>query len=344
MTDDHFDTNDQYDQYADYEDDFDPMQTSRAARRKRKPRVNPKSRQRQQAEIVDEIADAVALEAGFETTYQPSKHEAGWLLQSLQSLYDQQMITDVLALVKGGKEASVYRCAAHESTGETMLAAKVYRPRMFRQLRNDHAYRQGRQVIAADGPAINASDFREMRALAKGTEFGRRLQHTSWLMHEYTTMGDLYAAGAAVPKPYAVGDNVILMEYIGDESLAGPTLNSVRLDSDEVEPLFDTVIHTVRLLMERGWVHGDLSAYNILYWDGAITVIDFPQVTSIASNPSAYTILERDLTRICDYFADQGLKRDPQHLTLDLWRRYAGRTPLELAEDLAPFVEAEIEE
>ena len=31
---------------------------------------------------------------------------------SLAQFYDQQIITDVLAAIKGGKEASVYRCAA----------------------------------------------------------------------------------------------------------------------------------------------------------------------------------------------------------------------------------------
>lgn len=331
--------------YEAYEDNFNPVRTSRKARRHRKPRINPKATQRSHAEVVDALADtAEGLEGGFQTTYQPSKYEGGWLLQSLEPLYEQQMITDVLAQVKGGKEASVYRCAAHESTGEDLLAAKVYRPRMFRQLRNDSAYRQGRETILSDGTRLTGADFREQRALAKGTAFGKKLQHTSWLMHEITTLKTLHVAGAAVPKPFAAGDNVILMEYIGDEDLAAPPLSTIRLERGEARPLFDVVMHTVELLMERGWVHGDLSAYNILYWDGDITVIDFPQVTSILSNLSAYDILERDLTRVCQYFESQGFRRDPKRLALGLWRKYAGATPLELAEELAPFVEAEDED
>lgn len=328
--------------YASYVDEFAPR-ANRKDRRKRKPRQAPPTvhTQPQEAEV---LADVDGLEGGFKTTYQPSKYETGWLLQSLEPLYNQSFITDVLALVKGGKEASVYRCEAHESTGADLLAAKVYRPRMFRQLRNDHAYRLGREVILSDGTRLNGNDFRETRAIAKGTNYGRKLQHTSWLMYEMSTLKTLLEAGAAVPKPWAAGDNVILMDYIGGEDMAAPTLNTVRLRRGEARPLFEEVMRNVELLLKLGLAHGDLSAYNILYWEGTITLIDFPQVTDIHSNPNAYTILHRDLTRICEYFEGQGYRRDAGDLMASLWRRYAGLTPLERAERDAPFLEAEQEE
>ena len=309
------------DEYEAFEEQFDPVRHDRRARRARKPRVVPKPK-KAPADVVTEVADAVGLESGFETTYQPSKYEGGWLLQSLESLYNQQLITDVLALVKGGKEASVYCCAAHESTGESVLAAKVYRPRMFRQLRNDKMYRQGRDIIMADGLRLNESDDREMRAIAKGTAFGKRVQHTSWLMHEYTTLKQLHEAGAAVPRPWAIGDNVILMEYIGDENIAAPMLNTIRLEPEEVKPLFDEVMRNVDIMLQNHWIHGDLSAYNILYWEGKITLIDFPQVTDSRSNPDAHFILQRDIVRICEYFAEQGLQRHALPLVDELWYRY----------------------
>ena len=309
------------DDYEEYEDRFDPAHTDRQARRRRKPRPQPRPK-KSQTEIVSQVADSAGLEGGFQPTYRPSKHEGGWLMESLGSLYDQQLITDVLALVKGGKEANVYRCAAHESTGESLLAAKVYRPRMFRQLSNDRMYREGRSVIMGDGTRLNDSDFREMRAIAKGTAFGKEIRHTSWLMHEHKTLMTLHEAGAAVPRPWAIGDNVILMGYIGDEGMAAPTLNTVRLEPDEVKPLFAETLRNVEILLQQGLIHGDLSAFNILYWEGDITLIDFPQVTDIRSNPHARFILERDIARICEYFAQQGLARDPAALAEEWWYRY----------------------
>ncbi len=321
------------DDYDHYEDLFDPLKTDRKARRARKPRAVPHPKKLDK-QVLAEIADSTdALEGEFKTTYQPSRYEAGWLLESLRSFYDQDLITDVLALVKGGKEASVYRCAANPVTGASLLAAKVYRPRMFRQLRNDKMYREGRAILTADGRAVKKNDHRIMRAIGKKTAFGAEVAHTSWLMYEYTTLQRLYQAGAAVPKPVVASENAILMGYIGDDRMAAPLLSEVRLDRDEAAPLFDEVLRNIHLMLQQHVVHGDLSAYNILYWEGTITLIDFPQVTDVLTNRNAYVILRRDVTRICEYFARQGVSRDPMPIVDSLWHRYVQTPPGELEGD-----------
>jgi RIO kinase 1 len=319
-------TNDYYvdelDKYDSYEEQFNPVRHNRQARRRRKPKTahTPKKSDR---EVIEELADdTLGLEGGFETTYQPSKHEAAWLLSSLRSFYDRAFITDVLSLVKGGKEASVYRCESHESVNAPHLAAKVYRPRMFRSLSNDKMYREGRDVLTPDGRPVGKQADRVARAIGKKTSYGTQIAHTSWLMYEYTTLERLYEAGAAVPKPYAAAENAILMSYHGDAHMPAPTLNEVRLDPDEVKPLFDEVMRNVRLMLEHDLVHGDLSAYNILYWDGEISFIDFPQVVNLYGNSNAYTILERDVTRTCEYFERQGLRCNAASIMEELWYEY----------------------
>ena len=124
--------------------------------------------------------------------------------------------------------------------------------------------------------------------------------------------------------------NAILMDYIGDVDTAAPTLNTVTLERDEVKPLFERVIRDVDLLLSNQRIHGDLSAYNVLYWDGDITVIDFPQVVQPESNPAAWTIFLRDVTRICQYFSSQGLKRDARRLATDLWTSHGHRVVKEI--------------
>jgi RIO kinase 1 len=263
-------------------------------------------------------------------TYQASKTERVWLMDSLSRFYDERWFDDVLQIVKGGKEASVYQCKGNDTTGTDFVAAKVYRPRMFRALRNDAAYKEGRGLLDEDGLLVK--DHGKLKAVHKGSAFGKEVTHTSWIEHEVKTMQALHEAGLDVPQFYASDNNAILMEYLGDADSAAPTLIDVDLDATEARPLFQRVLHNLEGMLRLGLVHGDLSAYNILYWDGDITLIDFPQAINPHQNRNAYNIFARDVTRVCEYFIRHGVKTDPQRLTTKLW---SARYPLTPDFDLA---------
>jgi RIO kinase 1 len=287
------------------------------------------------ARVSDEIVAQDDSRKNFDFTYHASRHERWWLLDSLGGFYEYQWINDILRMIRGGKEASVYQCQGTASTGADFIAAKVYRPRQLRNLRNDSLYREGRDNLDAEGHLIG--DDRRQRAIRERTSYGQELLHTSWLAHEFTTLQVLHAAGADVPVPYATANNAILMGYIGDEQVAAPTLNSVNLDPAEARTLFKRVLHNVEIMLRSNRIHGDLSAYNILYWDGKITLIDFPQAIAPQENRNAYRIFERDLVRVCEYFASQGVRPhgvqlNPRKLAADLWTSYGHH----LAPDIHP--------
>jgi len=317
------------DKYEYYEERFDERAGGKVLTKSGANHKPKKTRGQILADLTDDTSD---VDLSFHTTYKPSRHEEGWLLSSLQSLYDEGLITDVLSLVKGGKEASVYLCEAHPATGLGLLAAKVYRPRMFRNLRNDAMYRQGREVLTSQGRPAGKQAGTIARAIRNQTVFGQQAAHTSWLMHEYTALERLYEAGAAVPRPVGASDNAILMSYHGDERMAAPTLNTVDLEPGEAEALFQEVLRNVDLMLQYDLIHGDLSAYNILYWEGEITMIDFPQVVNLRTNEKARTILQRDIRRTCEYFAQHGVVGDPDAIADQFWRRYVAELD---AEDLA---------
>lgn len=259
-------------------------------------------------------------ENDFNFTYQASRHERLWLEESLGGFYRLGYFADVLRVIKGGKEASVYQLQGNETTATRYLAGKIYRPRIFRQLRNDALYRQGRALLDSGGEVIH--DERMGRAVEKKTEFGRKVLHTSWMEHEYHAMQQLYAAGLDLPRPYALGGNAILMEYVGGDVIAAPPLNTVSLTSGEARALFERCLHNLEQMLSFGLVHGDFSAYNILYWEGNIWVIDFPQIVRPADNPNARQIFERDVSRLCEYFTTQGIASDPLGLASAMWHKY----------------------
>jgi RIO kinase 1 len=314
-----------------------------------------------QEEVFFELAEEDRMGGGFTPSLafasshrnHMSKHELEWILTYLGGFYDDQLITDVLRRVKGGKEATVYCCLAPsgqsrvlgyprsgceskvgagesdsgltpasrvpEDSGLRLLAGKVYHPRAFRSLKNDALYRQGRAVLDDEGKGVRGR--REALAMNKKTSFGQDLRHYSWLASEFETLRRLHAAGADVPEPIAHNDNAILMEYIGDETWPAPPLSSVRLQPGEAGPLFDHLIHNVEVMLSQDVVHADLSAFNVLYWEGKATIIDFPQAVNPYVNPDAYTLFARDVERLCQYFARYGLAPDPAALAQDIWAR-----------------------
>ena len=116
------------------------------------------------------------------------------------------------------------------------------------------------------------------------------------------------------------------MAFIGDSQVTAPPLTEIKLDHNEARILFEQVMANVRIMLEQHYVHGDLSAYNILYWQSDITIIDFPQMVGARTNPNAFELLSRDIQRICDYFNQFGVGANARQLTLDLWEPYMGRS------------------
>jgi RIO kinase 1 len=287
--------------------------------RKRKDHHKSKKTQK---DILQDIVEVRDLEGGFQISYQPTLFEEGWLQEAVRPFYDLIFITDVLSRVKGGKEASVYRGKAHESLDVDIVAIKVYRPRMFRNLRQDHLYREGRQIMDQDGKVIKSNDARVQRAVHQKSKFGQQVRHTSWLTHEYKTLQMLYNMGLDVPKPYAVVENAILMTYYGDETRSAPTLNEISLPRDEAKIKLEQLLHNIEVMLKHGVVHGDLSAYNILMWENQPIIIDFPQIVDPNINRNARFIFERDVVRVCEYFNRQGIRIDGKRTANKIWRTY----------------------
>jgi len=231
---------------------------------------------------------------------------------SLEPFFTQGLITEVLHVVKSGKEATVYCCQAHSSTGVELLAAKVYRPRNNRGFKNDSIYQEGRLIL----------EGHVRRAVQNKSRFGREVQFGMWIDYEFAALNALYKVGADIPRPLARSGSAILMEYLGDRQEPAPALQNVELSRHEVRPIFEGLMHNIELWLANNYVHADFSAYNVLYWQGQIKIIDFPQAVDPRFNPHAHTLLRRDIENICRYFARYGLERDGQRIADRLWQRF----------------------
>jgi RIO kinase 1 len=228
---------------------------------------------------------------------------------ALDALLSEGLVSEVLHVVSTGKEALVYCCSGPEG----LIAAKVYKPIRMRAFRDDAGYQMGRGALLAS---------RDRRATARKTEHGRDVQFGAWIEWEYQTLRLLHAAGADVPRPISRSRGAMLMEYVGEESAPAPMLSRVSLAPDEAEAAFQRIVANVALWLRNDRVHGDLSPFNILYWNGSPKVIDFPQAVDARSNRNARELLHRDLDNVCRYFARAGIDADAFALAERLWRRY----------------------
>jgi RIO kinase 1 len=260
-----------------------------------------------------------AGELVFEPTFLASRRDSDWILSSLSVFYQQELILDVISQASSGKEATVYCCVAHPDTGREYLAAKIYRPRMFRSLRNDAIYRDSRAALDERG---RARGERSRRAAGGRSGRARALQVSTWIQTEFEVQRELHAAGADVPTPFSQLGNAILMDWVGDGEQPAPRLSDVDLEPDEAQPLFDRLIDNITLFLGNHRIHGDLSPYNVLYWEGQVTVIDFAQMVDPRYNADLYPLLERDIERICAFFARYGIQADPAGIAAGLWARY----------------------
>ena len=51
----------------------------------------------------------------------------------------------------------------------------------------------------------------------------------------------------------------------------------------------------------------DLSAYNLLWWEERVWVIDVPQAVDLHASTVGYELLHRDVRNVCAWFAARGV-------------------------------------
>lgn len=222
-----------------------------------------------------------------------------------------------LGVVTSGKEAQIDLVERVGDDGTSCLVArKRYIPREVHQkgelaalgfqrtstFRHDVQYREGRQFRKS----------RDRRAVERMTTYGKHLLQDRWTGHEYEVMSRLWEAGLAVPYPIGFDADVLELEYVGTRDGAAPQLRSARLDTTALDDAFEQLIDGLTIIVGEGFAHGDLSAYNLLWWEDRLWFIDFPQAVDIAANPSGLDFLHRDVTNVCGWFANRGLDVDAE--------------------------------
>ncbi|KAH1155757.1 hypothetical protein AAZX31_18G211400 [Glycine max] len=193
---------------------------------------------------------------------------------------------DINGCISTGKEANVYH--ATKSDGQE-LAIKVYKTSV---------------LVFKDRDRYVQGDFRFRNGYCKHNP--RKMVKT-WAEKEMRNLMRLKAAGIRCPTPYLLRLHVLVMEFIGKSGWAAPRLKDAALSLDKLREGYVEIIIAMRTLYQKcKLVHGDLSEYNILYFEGHLYIIDVSQAVD-PEHPHALDFLREDCVHVSDFFKKHGV-------------------------------------
>jgi RIO kinase 2 len=199
---------------------------------------------------------------GFRLTFE------GYDALALRSFAERETIEGVGAPLGVGKESDVYEVQSYRP-----LALKFHR-----------------------------EGYTEFREVNREREYTADRDHVSWLYtarkaaeREYDRLEALYP-DVSVPRPIDQNRHAIVMERID-----GVELGRTKLESEQVRPVLNLVLEEVASAYRGGYVHADMSEYNVFVAPDGVTVFDWPQAVAV-EHANSDELLERDLENTVGYF------------------------------------------
>ena len=148
----------------------------------------------------------------------------------------------------------------------------------------------------------------DFRATRKSRTFVAEKRHLSPLYEsrlsaerEYKALSHLHKASISVPKPIAQNRHLVCMEIVNGQDLYRKKRNDFGSE-DDISKLFHLIIGEIKKCVQQGYIHGDLSEYNIRLDENDFPVLfDWPQFI-VSEETQAEDILERDCQNIINFF------------------------------------------
>ncbi len=205
-------------------------------------------------------------------------------LETLYKLANQGYLKILNGAISTGKEANVFKGITDE---DEFVAVKIYR--------------------------ITTSDFKKMQDYIQGdprfkvNTSNKRQMVNVWVNKEFRNLKRSCEYGVRVPRPIIAKNNILIMEFIGDEEgNPAPLLKDANITNPQ--KTFDQLLNYIKILYNNAkLVHGDLSGFNILMNGDEPVIIDISQGV-VVDHPIAEELLNRDIVNLLKDFKKLGIK------------------------------------
>ncbi len=192
----------------------------------------------------------------------------GYDALALRSFVERGVIEKFGSIIGVGKESEVYEVRSYKS-----LALKYHR-----------------------------EGYTNFRKVNQNRDYTSKNRHFSWMYtarkaaeKEFGVLEALYPK-VSVPHPIDQNRHAIVMEMVDGENLS-----EVRLDGEQIVATLGLILEEISNAIDKGYVHSDLSEYNIFVEDNGVTIFDWPQAVK-TSHAKAGELLKRDIENIIKYF------------------------------------------
>jgi len=198
---------------------------------------------------------------GFKLTFE------GYDALALHTFAERDTLESVGAPLGVGKESDVY-----EARSYVPLALKFHREGYtdFREVMREREYTADREHVSWQYTARKAAE------------------------REYEALETVYP-DVSVPRPVDHNRHAIVMEKI-----EGVELSRAKLADEQVVGVLDLILDELQTAYESGFVHADMSEYNVFVDSDGITVFDWPQAVP-TDHENSTELLGRDVENIVGY-------------------------------------------
>ncbi|ERG99653.1 MAG: RIO-like serine/threonine protein kinase fused to N-terminal HTH domain protein [Haloquadratum sp. J07HQX50] len=144
--------------------------------------------------------------------------------------------------------------------------------------------------------------YTNFREVMRERNYTSEREHVSWLYtarkaaeREYNALAELYPT-VNVPRPIEQNRHAIVME-----KFSGVELNRTKIPPEQVSGVLSLILSEIATTYEEGYVHCDMSEYNVAINESEVTIFDWPQAVPTTHQNSAER-LTRDISNLINYF------------------------------------------
>jgi len=138
----------------------------------------------------------------------------------------------------------------------------------------------------------------------------------AWTRKEFKNLLLINQTGVRCPMPVTLFENVLVMEFIGENGKAAPPIKE--RPPKDLEKAYVTITEWLaKLLFKAELAYADFSEYNILNNGEELVLIDAGQAV-LTTHPEAEAFFERDLRNVAAWFSKKGLEKSFEQLKTDV--------------------------